>query len=144
MTTRFDLEWNGDAAAEAIRAAALAAVVAGAEVAVGQIKQLTPAGTGDLRDSISHQLRSSGGAKVVAELGSPLDYAIYQEYGTGEFAENGSGRKGGWVYTAPNGERVFTMGNRPARMFRNGYRASRTRIIRAIELRMKMKGGYFR
>ena len=136
MTSKFELEWNGDAAMAEITAAAVSAVTAGALIAEGQIKQLTPVGTGNLRDSITHQIRSSDGQQVTAEVGSPLDYAIYQEYGTGEHAENGAGRKGGWYYTSPEGVRIFTMGNRPVRMFRRGFKASRGRIITAMQRRM--------
>lgn len=140
MASRFELEWNGDAALAEIRAAAEAAVLAGALIAEGQIKQLTPVAEGALRDSITHQISESGGSLTEAQVGSGLDYAIYQEFGTGEHAENGSGRKGGWVYTAPNGEKIFTRGNRPRRMFRTGFKASRARIVRAIQQRMSEVG----
>lgn len=36
------------------------------------------------------------GAKE-AKIGSPLQNAIWEEYGTGEYAANGDGRKGGWL-----------------------------------------------
>lgn len=40
-------------------------------------------------------------------------YAIYTELGTGEFASNGNGRQGGWVYPLGNGEYRFTTGMPP-------------------------------
>ena len=33
-----------------------------------------------------------------AYIGSNLKYSIYQEFGTGEYALEGNGRKGGWIY----------------------------------------------
>lgn len=36
--------------------------------------------------------------KKEARVGSPEWNAVYEEYGTGEYAMNGNGRKGWWVY----------------------------------------------
>lgn len=36
--------------------------------------------------------------KMQAIIGNTLEYAIYQEFGTGEYALEGKGRKGYWVY----------------------------------------------
>lgn len=47
------------------------------------------------------QLRGSYQSKVSgarAQVGSPLESAYWEEYGTGEFAANGNGRPGWWVY----------------------------------------------
>lgn len=47
------------------------------------------------------QLRGSYQSKVSgarAQVGSPLESACWEEYGTGEFAANGNGRPGWWVY----------------------------------------------
>ena len=53
--------------------------------------------TGDLKKSF--QTDSIVVEKeMTAYIGSSLEYAIYQEYGTGEYALKGNGRKGGWVY----------------------------------------------
>lgn len=138
MSSKFKLEWNDGIESE-IRAAAIAAVTAGALIAEGQIKQLTPVDTGNARDSVTHDVNVSD-TTVIAKVGSGLDYMIYLEFGTGEFAENGSGRKGGWAYTGADGKRHFTMGTRPAKMFRNGFKQSRGRIIKAIENRMRTVG----
>ena len=37
------------------------------------------------------------------QVGSNLENAIWEEFGTGEYALHGDGRKGGWVYQAPKG-----------------------------------------
>lgn len=49
------------------------------------------------------QLRKSYRADVdeangVARIGSPLESAYWEEYGTGEYAVHGDGRKGWWVW----------------------------------------------
>lgn len=40
--------------------------------------------------------------KKQAIIGNPLEYAIYQEFGTGEYALEGKGRKGYWVFVKDN------------------------------------------
>lgn len=39
----------------------------------------------------------------VAQVGSPLENAIWEELGTGEYAVNHNGRKGGWYIPIGNG-----------------------------------------
>lgn len=58
-------------------------------------------------------------SEQTAYIGSSLDYAYYQEYGTGEYALSG-GRQGGWHYQSPDGTWHFTKGSHPNRML---YRA---------------------
>lgn len=69
-----------------------------------------------------------------AYIGSSLEYAIWQEFGTGEYALNGNGRKGGWVYkNFKTGEYVFTRGNKPRRMLYHAFEQKKT----AVENRAK-------
>lgn len=37
-------------------------------------------------------------AKGVATIGNPLESSLWTEFGTGEYALNGDGRKGYWIY----------------------------------------------
>lgn len=37
-------------------------------------------------------------AKLEAKIGSPLENALWEEFGTGEYAVHGDGRKGYWVF----------------------------------------------
>jgi len=66
------------------------------------IIEKAPADNGQLRNSITHNVSGTVDS-VKGVVGSPLDYAVYQEYGTGEHATNGAGRKGFWIYIAGNG-----------------------------------------
>ncbi len=53
----------------------------------------------------------------IAYIGSSLKYSIYQEFGTGEYALKGNGRKGGWVYkSSKDGKFYHTKGAKPQRM----------------------------
>ena len=99
----------------------------------GDVKIVTPVGKvagGDLRDSIDIKVNHEG-TKIIGQVGSPLIYAPYVEFGTGEFAENGQGRKGGWAYKSPDGEWHFTMGMTPRRFMRNGFRQAKA-IVEAL------------
>lgn len=84
-------------------------------------KSNAPVDSGQLRDRIDFAIKSVGG-KVVGIVGSPEQYAIYIEFGTGEFAENGGGRKGGWAYQDPSGEWYFTWGQDPQPFLRPAFR----------------------
>ena len=53
-------------------------------------------GKGTLRNSIAHTVRDN-----TCYVGTNLEYAIYNEYGTGKYADGGKGRKGWWVFV-PN------------------------------------------
>ena len=87
------------------------------------------------------QLKGSWGTAVDGKtgiVGSPLEYAIYQEFGTGEYAMKGDGRKDGWAYQDDNGNWHFTKGTKPVRMLFNAF-STKTPII--IKLAEKMFGG---
>lgn len=80
------------------------------------------------------QLKNSWAAKIdestnTATIGSPLENAIWEEFGTGEFAINNDGRKGGWVYKDEKGETHFTKGKKPTRAFMTAYTSLKPAII---------------
>lgn len=86
-----------------------------------QASRNSPVDTGALKSSF--QTDSFVDAKEkTAYVGSSLEYAIYQEYGTGEYALYGNGRKGGWVYkNLKTNKYVFTRGNKPQRMLYHAF-----------------------
>ena len=95
-------------------------------------KALAPVGdSGELRDKIDHNVKD-GANGPEAKIGSPLDYAMYVEYGTGEFAENGAGRKGGWSYQTPDGEWHHTNGMSPQPFLRPAFRENKANIENVI------------
>lgn len=53
--------------------------------------------SGDLKKSINHKVMPS---EKAVYIGSNNGHAIYNEVGTGVFAEGGSGRQGFWVYVS--------------------------------------------
>lgn len=71
-------------------------------------KELAPVDTGQLRNSITHQVVGD-----VGYVGTNVKYAPYVEYGTGVFAAGGNGRQDPWSYKDSKGEWHTTAGQRP-------------------------------
>lgn len=65
-----------------------------------QAKRNTRVDTGDTKNSWTHKV-DEGAMEAVA--GSPNINTVYEEYGTGEYAVNGDGRKGYWVFVKGSG-----------------------------------------
>lgn len=64
-----------------------------------------------------------------ATIGSPLQNAIWEEYGTGEYAAGGDGRKGGWVYRDAAGDWHFTFGKKPNHTLQRAFGSTKGKII---------------
>ena len=91
----------------------------------GQAVLLAPVATSRLKQSIDYIVDDD---ELVGYVGTNVDYAIYVEFGTGEFAENGNGRKGGWMYKDPSGEWFFTRGMEPQPYLRPAFRQTKGQI----------------
>lgn len=101
-----------------------------------QVKQNTAVDTGQTKNSWTHRLRKSGSVHE-AVIGSTMENAIWEEFGTGEYALNGNGRKGGWYYVDERGKGHFTHGKHPRRPFWKAYTALKNRLIKHIQDRIK-------
>lgn len=98
-----------------------------------QVKQNTVVKTGKTKNSWQHKV-TKGGDDYVAAVGSDYENAIWEEFGTGEYALNGDGRKGGWAYEDPKtGETIWTRGKRPRRPFHNAYTTMKDKIIKFLQ-----------
>lgn len=95
-----------------------------------QTKQNTAVDTGQTKGSWDFTVDESAGEAVV---GSPLENAIWEEFGTGEYALKGNGRKGGWVYVDAEGNGHFTHGKRPRRALFNAFETKKTAVIKRAE-----------
>ena len=76
-------------------------------------------------------------ATLEAKVGSALENAIWEEFGTGEYALNGDGRKTPWVYTDRQGETHFTHGKKPNRALWNAFQTLKPKLIKRAEALMK-------
>lgn len=97
-----------------------------------QVRRNTRVDTGQLKNSWQHSI-SEGEGQFEAQIGSPLENAIWEEYGTGEYALEGNGRKGGWYYEDARGDGHFTHGKHPSRAFYKAYTSLKTKIIAHIQ-----------
>lgn len=101
---------------------------------VSQTASNTPVKTGQLKGSWKADVKDVEVGESVAVIGSPLERAIWVEFGTGDYALNGDGRKGGWAYEDPDtGETVWTHGMRPRRPFWNAYSTLKPTLIKHMK-----------
>ena len=94
-------------------------------------KQKAPKGTGELRRSITSEVREEGG-EIVGVVYTPLEYAPYVEYGTGLFAENGGRTDVPWNYKDEKGEWHSTSGMKPRPYMRPALDENREEIIKIL------------
>ena len=79
-----------------------------------------PVDSGHLRRSIEVDLTDDG-----ANVESRAPYSIFQEWGTGVFAEGGDGRKEPWVYQRDDGAWITTNGAPASPFMRPGFAAGK-------------------
>lgn len=90
--------------------------------------------TGQTKNSFQYKVVDSEHA---AYIGSNYENAIWEEYGTGEYALAGNGRKGGWVYVDAKGKGHFTRGKKPGRHFWKAFTENKDKIINRIQNALK-------
>ena len=96
--------------------------------------------TGQTKNSWSHRVSASANqGEYTANIGSNYQNAIWEEFGTGEYALNGNGRKGGWFYVDEEGNGHFTHGKHPRRQFFNAYTTLKPKLIRHMQSAFKGK-----
>ena len=83
--------------------------------------------SGQLKGSWAHLVDEGA---YEATVGSPLQNAIWEEFGTGEYAAHGDGRKGGWSYKDDAGDWHHTRGKTPNRTLQNAFESKKAAIIR--------------
>lgn len=101
---------------------------------VSQTAQNTPVKTGQLKGSWKADVREVDNGTSVATIGSDVEHAIWVEFGTGDYALNGDGRKGGWAYEdEKTGESIWTRGMKPRRPFWNAYTTLKPKLIKHMQ-----------
>lgn len=83
--------------------------------------------SGQLKGSWAHLTDDSA---YESTIGSPLQNAIWEEFGTGEYAAAGDGRKGGWSYQDDAGDWHHTKGKTPNRTLQRAFDSTKAAIIR--------------
>ena len=107
-------------------AAALRALEKCGLIAEGYAKRMCPVDTGNLRNSITHQVDIS---ELLCRIGSNSEYAVYVELGTGIYYPGG--RQTPWVYQDAHGNWHLTNGQR-AQPYLKPAVADHVREYRAI------------
>lgn len=93
--------------------------------------------TGQTAGSYQYQVVEEANSSTVY-VGSPLENAIWEEYGTGEYALNGDGRKGGWVYKSlKDGKFYHTVGKTPNRPLYKSITALQPKLETLLKERLK-------
>lgn len=95
-------------------------------------RERAPKDLGYLKGSIESKVESTPN-EIVGTVFTPLEYAPYQEFGTGIYAEAGNGRKTPWAYENRKGETVFTWGNHPQPFMRPALTENRELILKTIK-----------
>lgn len=72
-------------------------------------------------------------------VGSDNENAIWEEFGTGEYALKGNGRKGGWVYKDAKGNFHKTRGKKPNRPLYNAFNTLRIPLQNRLSAALNSK-----
>lgn len=106
-TLHFEITDNSGLVREEMQTTALRALEKCGLTAEGYAKLLCPVDTGNLRNSITHQLQPS---EPAVQIGTNSEYAAYVELGTGKYYPGG--RQTPWVYQDAKGNWHLTYGQR--------------------------------
>ena len=99
-----------------------------------QSKRNTRVDPGQLKNSWANTVDESNGT---ATVGSPLENAVWEEFGTGEYALHGDGRKTAWTYKDRKGKWHRTSGKRPSRALNNAFASSKGKLKSRLEKMLK-------
>lgn len=91
-------------------------------------KEKAPKGNGELRRSITSEVRDG-----VGTVYTPLEYAPYVEFGTGLFAEEGGRKDVPWCYQDDEGNWHSTSGQHPQPFMRPALNENREQIVQIIK-----------
>lgn len=62
-------------------------------------------------------------------IGNTEQNALWEEFGTGDYASKGDGRKGGWFYVDDQGNGHFTHGKTPTHALQRAFDSRKNAII---------------
>lgn len=96
-------------------------------VVENEAKRLCPVDTGDLRNSINHEVHNDVGI-----VGTNKEYAPYVEFGTGIFASEGNGRDTPWSYQDDKGEWHTTVGQKPQPFLETAIQTKKKLVIKVF------------
>lgn len=95
-----------------------------------QTKRNSKVVTGKTKGSFQYSVDENS---LEGTVGSNYENAIWEEFGTGEYALNGDGRKGGWFYKDEQGNGHFTHGKHPKRPLFKAFTSLKSKLIRRAQ-----------
>jgi HK97 gp10 family phage protein len=104
----------------------------GGETLKRGMKQRAAVDTGYMKNNVFRHVVKADANTIEDDVGSDAPYGVYQEFGTGIYAENGLGRKTPWVYRSKDGKFHTTSGNRPHPFVRPTVREDFDKVIKSI------------
>lgn len=96
----------------------------------GQTKRNSRVVSGKTKGSFRYAVDEE---RLEGAVGSSYENAIWEEYGTGEYALHGDGRKGGWFYVDERGKGHFTRGKRPKRPLYKAFTSLKSKLIKRAQ-----------
>lgn len=99
-----------------------------------QVKRNTKVDTGQTKNSWTYTVDENKGE---ATIGSPLENAIWEEFGTGQYALHGDGKKTPWVYKDDKGKWHRTIGKHPRRALNNAFESLKNVLRSRLEQILK-------
>ena len=125
---------NSKKVKELLDEALLAGLYEAGGVILSQTKQNSRVASGQTRDAWKCVIDEE---ERTATIGNPLANSVWEEFGTGEYAFHGDGRKGGWYYVDEDGIGHFTYGKRPIRMLFSAFCSKKNTVIRIFQKHIK-------
>lgn len=121
---------------------AYVAVEAALMIVESDYKANTRVDSGETRDSITHTKPKQEGTDIVGKVGGTNMNHIWEEFGTGEYATHGDGRKGGWAYYDKKTKKWhFTRGKSANPALKNAFRNNKNNIKKALDGEFSKLGG---
>lgn len=109
-------------------------VIAGLLAATGEVRSQTIRNSKRITSKTANSFQIAVDEdKLEGYVGSDYENAIWEEFGTGEYALNGDGRKGGWFYEDAEGKGHFTHGKKAKRPMFRAYTSLKQIIIKIIQ-----------
>lgn len=125
---------NSIAVKNAIEAAAIKWLHEAAGEVQAQAMRNTRVDTGKTKQSWEYTVDTAAKKAVV---GSNAENAIWEEFGTGQYALKGNGRKTPWSYQDRNGRWHTTKGKQPTRAFFKAYTITKPKLKKSFENAMR-------
>lgn len=101
-----------------------------------QVQDNSRVDTGATKGSYDYKVIESTG-KAEVQVGSDMENAIWEEFGTGEYALHGDGRKGGWSYVDEKGEGHHTYGKTPNQPLTKAFQTMEPKIEKRLKTVLK-------